>query len=1298
MSLAHSITLRNALLLFVISIFTLFNSSFLKAQSVGFIENKGQWSEEISAKYHLSNGVASFIKNEVRLSVIEPNVYAELEHEAHDHPETSVVGKGHTYSMRFGSTWYKSDFYNQHKDYVNYFLGNKPSRWASRVGVYDKMMLREVAHGIDVAWEIKEGHLKYTLEVSSNAALKDFTISYDAVRSLAVENDELKITLPNYEVIEQALIAYQLIGGEKQMIDCAFKVNGHKVSFEVGDYNPKYMLFIDPVVVASTNSGSQVNTWGHSATYDQFGNIYGAGRPFGTGFPTDTGSFQMNFGGGIVDIGLCKMNEDGSQLLWSTYIGGSSDEYAHSLVVNGFNQIIVYGKASSPDYPVTPNAYDTSFNGEQDIVVTILSDSGDALIGSTYVGGESYDGANALTAGAYTSFKGEVETDIYSNIYVASTTMSDTFPVTNGAFQSQINGLQDGVVFKLNFNASEMLASTYIGGSFNDAAFGVKIAKNQSVVICGTTLSPDYPTSAQAELDSFQGPQDAFLTKFTPDLTAIESSTMIRSDSNSTEHGYFLQIDRDNAIYILGTSNTIVGDTNKYVGPGTGSYIRKYSAALDTFFWTSSFETISHSAFLVDNCKNIYAGGNGASSISSIELTPNAVQSSLGGFYIIVLSPDADSLIHGTYYGNAGSHVDGGTSRFDKRGAVYQATCSAGAFPLTPNAYSGNQNGGTFDLTLFKIDFEVESAVASAQAANGYVGCAPFEVDFTNYGSQGIVHYWDFGDNGDTSIVPNPTHTYINPGTYEITYVVTDTVGCFLTDTARLVITVADSANNSILIGDTTCVNNVMLQAGSGFGSYLWSNGETNFKINVNTPGQYWVEMNDVCGLFTDTIELNFSEPYVFQLQDDTAICELNFDLVGPVDADSFLWNTGDTTQIIQPTSTGKYFLTAVKDGCSFIDSVNLIVSVPTFTQRDTTVCADSVVLSVSTNPGSILWNTGDTTENISVFQSGDYSVILSNGTCVTTDSINVTLGIALSPLAKDSIICRPETISAFDADALGYLWSTGDTTSAIDIETSGAYWVVRYASVCTDTDTVNIVRQQFAFDEQYQIVCNEDSASLFANASPSWKFLWSNGDTNQQTTIYSSGEYWVSINTGSCLFSDTLASRFVKSIPFDLGENVELCKGERLAFNLDSIDGNFLWSTGDTSKSIIVTDPGLLWLSIVREGCEIRDSVNVSLRNIDTASFSTIANVITPNGDGLNDKLSFYIANEDLVKSFSLSVYNRWGSLIFESKNQNISWDGMTNYGEKVPPGTYFYSLDCETYCVEKGTITIRETVTVLD
>lgn len=1269
------------------------------AQSAGYIENKGQWSEAIQAKYTLKNGMVSFMDNEVKLALIDEHQMHDLVHYSHDHPEEAISGTGHTYSMKFGSSFYKSDLYNRHKDYVNYFLGNRPNSWASRVGVYDKLLMRSVEKGIDVAWGIENGHIKYTVQVSSSAALSQFSIEYGAVRKLSVEEGKLNVVLPNLTVVEQKPYAYQLINNEEVEVDCEFFVSGSHVSFRVGEYDSNYMLFIDPVVVASTNSGSTVNTFGHSATFDQFGNIYGAGRPFGVGFPTDTGSFQMDFGGGGVDIGLTKMNEDGSQLLWSTYLGGNAADFAHSIVVNGYNQIIVYGKSQSPDYPVSANAVDTSHNGNFDIVVTILSDSGDALIGSTFIGGEGVDGSNSLPAGAYTTFKGEVETDVYSNIYIASTTTSDTFPVTTGAIQMVKDSLQDGVLVKLNYNASSLLGSTYFGGSNTDAAFGIKPMKNGDIVVCGSTQSPDFYSMSIGELDSFRGPQDAFLTKFNSDFTQVITSTFVRADSGSMDDGNFLQVDREKNIYILGESDAIQADTNRYQGPGTGSFIRKYSGNLDSIHWTSTFTSLNQSAFLVDNCMNIYAGGEKGigGGVQNAELTPDAVQTTAGGFYIIVLNSDADSLIHGTYYGNSGSHVDGGTSRFDKRGAVYQATCSSGLFPLNTNAYSGNQSN-SYDLTLFKIDFEVEAAVANAQAATGAIGCAPYTVDFTNYGSVGISHFWDFDDNGDTSNLATPSHTYDSAGVYEVTYVIFDTNGCILTDTSNLIIIISDSTSNSVSLSDTTCVTTVVLEVGNDYGTYNWSTGENTSKITVSDTGVYWVEIEDVCGVFTDTIDLDFTTPYSFQLQEDTAICDLDFELLGPVDADSFLWSTGDTTQNIFPQTTGVFYLTANRQGCAASDTMNITVSAATFTQSDTLFCGDSLVLSVTENPGNILWNTGDTTENISVFESGVYYVVLDNGTCQTFDTINVRLGAQLSELVFDSVICASQSFSAFDSSATSYFWSTGDSTSSVSLSETGQYWVARFAGSCSDTDTVNIVRQRFSFEDQMMLVCEEDSASLFANASQDWSFLWSNGDTNRQTTVYSTGDYWVRINSEYCTFFDTLETRFVKSKAFSLGADQELCKGESYLLNLDTISGLFLWSTGDTSRSVTISDSGLVWVSIVESGCELRDSINVSWRNVDSAAFATISNVITPNGDGLNDILEFNIANEELVKSYHLSVFNRWGAMIFESRNQNISWDAKTSFGERVPPGTYFYSLDCETVCVEKGIISVRETVTVLD
>jgi len=1274
------------------------------AQSVGYIENKGQWNDEVVAKYTLPNGDAWFLADRVRIPIFEQDAFHEAMHIAHDEPDARIDLEGHTYEMRFGSTEGSvNDLYGRHKDYVNFYLGKDRSKWASRVGVYDKLSFYEVQPGVDLHWQVQEGNMKYTFYVSDRVDPSGVFVEYLAVRSLRVEGGNLKIQLPNTTVEEQAPYAFQLIGGERVEVECAFRVEGNRVYFDLGDYDPSYMLYIDPVVVASTNIGSQVNTWGHSATFDQFGNIYGGGRPFGTGYPVDTGSFQIDFAGGGNDIGLSKLDTNGSTLLWSTYIGGTGADYVHSIVVNGFNDVVVYGKTNSLDYPVSVSALDTSFNGGWDVCLTILSDSGDSLIGSTYLGGEGDDGNNALNVGSYSTFKGEVVCDIYSNVFVATTSSSDSIQVSNNAFMTTKSGGQDGYVAKLNYNLSQLLFGTYVGDSLNDGAFNVKPAKDGTVYVVGATASPGFPTTTGAEDEDYNGGNsDGFILRLSGDGTDLLQSTFIRSDtaSNDADRGLFLQIDRNGYIYVLGGSNgSIVADSGKYTGPSTnqGSFIRKYTKTLDSIYWTTTFASVAHSAFLVDNCKNIYAAGNNASANNDYELTANAVQPTQAGFYIIVLNAEADSIIHGTYYGTTASHVDGGTSRFDKRGAVYQATCTSGFnFPQTANAWSGNQNGGTYDLTVFKIDFEVQAAVANAQVAPSSVGCVPHTVDFTNFGSQGLSHAWIFGD-GDTALTQTPSHTYNSPGVYEVTYVVFDTVGCVFSDTATLIITVLDTSAVEILSDSAICTESVNLSIDNPFANYLWSTGEVSASIDVDQTASYWVEVTHQCGTFTDTIDVEIIPPYDFTLINDTGICEPGFLLEGPNDGVSFLWSTGDTTQSIEVNATGTYILKADNGFCSDSDTVNIQVSYINFSTTDTVVCTESLELSVENNDGTILWSTGDTTESILVTQEGTYWVFLENGFCSTTDTINVDLSPTLVDLGPDTIICEPVTFSAFNPELTSYAWSTGDSASAILVDTSMTLWVIGNNGLCSDTDSVNVELQTLSFSITEELVCDLDSHYLVAPGPTGSEFLWSTGDTTRNTTVYGSGTYYVTVSTGYCSLADSLKITFGNAPVFSIGEDRMICNGEEVRVSVDSVYSTVRWNTGDTGRTVLVKDSGLIIASMSVGGCEGRDSIAVTWRTLDPDSFFLVPNVMTPNGDGLNDVLGLTIANPNLVTDYELFIYNRWGVLVFESEFINHDWDGKLPSGDDAEEATYFYIFRANTVCTDLPIIEVKDNVTLI-
>ncbi|MEQ9187592.1 MAG: gliding motility-associated C-terminal domain-containing protein [Cryomorphaceae bacterium] len=1277
----------------------------VNAQSVGYMENKGQWDENIKARYALANGVAWFYEDRVRIPIIEETVFLAGVEAAHEAPEDDLVVSGHAYEVIFGQKNQQVDVQlsSRHKDYANFFLGNNRARWASRVGIYDALNYSSVREGIDLAWTHQNGNMKYTFTVEPGTDPSSIFLEYAAIRSLSIVQGDLHIQLPNMSVVEQKPYAYQVINGSEVEVNCVFEVRGNRVQFAIGNYDSFQPLYIDPVVVGSTNIGATVSTFGHSATFDQFGNIIGGGRPFGQGYPTDTGSFQMNFAGGSVDIGISKLNDDASDLLWSTYIGGSGQEFVHSLVVNGFNDVVVYGKTNSTDYPVSASAVDTSYNGSFDICITIISDSGDALIGSTYLGGESADGANIISGVPYASFKGEVVCDAYSNVFIASTTSSDSIQISSTAYATERSGLQDGYVAKLNYNLSSLEFATYLGDSLNDGAFNLKPAKDGTIYVVGVTMSPNFPTTAGAEDEVYNGGQsDGFITRLDAEGTSIIQSTFIRSDTalNDADRGLFLQIDRDGEIYVLGTSGgSIIADTNRYSAPGTNqaSFIRKYNKDLDSIHWTATFANLSHSAFLVDNCKNIYAAGNGASGNGNYELTSNAVQPSPAGFYIIVLDQEADSLIHGTYFGTGGSHVDGGTSRFDKRGAVYQATCTNGfSFPQTAGAWSGNQNGGTYDLTLFKIDFEVEAAVANAQVAPNSVGCIPHTVEFTNFGSQGLTHLWNFGD-GDTALSQTPTHTYTVPGQYEVLYVIYDTIGCVLSDTATLIITVYDTASIDILSDSAVCSETVMLYVESPYSTFLWSDGSFGDELHATTSGQYWVEVENACGTFQDTFDVVIIPPYEFNLIPDTGICEPGFFLEGPSSATQYLWSTGDTTQSTPVDSTGDYILIASNEFCSDTDTVNVRISYTNFNTSDTVICAQSVELSVVSDEGTIAWSTGDSTAAITVTEEGTYWVLLENGFCTTVDTIRVDLSPTLVDLGMDTVICSPMTVSAFDPTLVSYLWSTGDTLSQVNVDTSMTLWVIGRSELCADTDSVNITLETLSFSITEELVCDRDSHYLVAPGPVGASFSWDTGDTTRTTTVYGSGIYHVTISTEHCALSDSLRITFAEAPKFDIGDDRVICDGESFRISVDSVWSTVRWNTGDTGRSILVKDSGLVYASMSFNGCEGRDSINVTWRTLDPDSFFLVPNVMTPNADGINDVLGLHVVNPSLITEYSLLVYNRWGVLLFESAYINHDWDGRMPSGEPAEVGTYYYIFRANTVCTDIPVIEVKDHVTVI-
>ncbi|TET07201.1 MAG: hypothetical protein E3J86_13780, partial [Candidatus Thorarchaeota archaeon] len=250
-------------------------------------------------------------------------------------------------------------------------------------------------------------------------------------------------------------------------------------------------------IVYSTFIGGQDQDVGTSIAVDNVGNAYITGRTQSLNFPVHL-AYDSSFNGGVNDGFVLKLNRDGDSLLYSTYIGGSANDYPESLAVDAAGAVYVAGYTSSDDFPMS-NGYDLVFNGGfSDTFVFKLDANGDDVIYSTYVGGSRTDSAVSIGL------------DDVGSAYVAGYTYSDDFPIIR-AVDYTYNGYRDSVVYKLSANGSQLIYSTFLGGSWIDQAESIAVDRYGNAIVLGTTYSDDFPT-VNAYDDTQNGGSDGFIS------------------------------------------------------------------------------------------------------------------------------------------------------------------------------------------------------------------------------------------------------------------------------------------------------------------------------------------------------------------------------------------------------------------------------------------------------------------------------------------------------------------------------------------------------------------------------------------------------------------------------------------------------------------------------------------------------------------------------------------------------------------------------------------------------------------
>lgn len=1257
----------------------------LKAQDEIWLHpNRGQWEDDISYKIQLPAGVMYLETDGFTYDLnTRGEQYAHAhEHKGHDHHGDEHY-QGHVVKTHFLNAQIPTfEESNQAEFYENYIIGQDSTQWRSFVYPCQQVTYHELYPGINMDFYDSNGGLKYDLIVEPGADISAFQVKYEGQNELYIsESGQLVIVTSTGTITEGTPYAYQVINGIKQKVECAYALRDDVMQFVFPEgYDHSEELLIDPDIAFSTFTGAGSDNWGMTACPDVNKNLIAAGIVFGDQYPITTGSYDASYNGGQFDIGITKFNATGSSLIYSTFLGGSSVETPHSLIVNDNNELYIFGATSSLDFPVGSNGYQQVHNGGpqvavsngyldfqngSDLFISKLNASGAGFIGGTFLGGTSTDGLSTTGSDiAYNysdAIRGEIMVDDAGNIYITSVTQSTNFPVVGG-FQASLSGPQDAVVAKFNSLLSVMSWSTYLGGNALESGNSVQVASNGDIFVAGGTTSSNFPNTAGQLNASFQGGNtDGYVTKFNAPSYNSPKSTYL--GTNDYDQVYFVQLDIDDYVYTYGqTRGSYPVTAGTYSNPNSGQFIHKISNDLTTTEFSSTWgassggEELSPTAFLVSDCYEIYVAGWGGqtnssnapnSSSNNMPLTSDAYQSTTSGnnFYLGVFTADMAGLKYGTYMGNvnsgpgiSGDHVDGGTSRFDKTGRIYHAVCAAcgtfGSFPTTPGVYSPDNGSSNCNMAAFLFDLNKIEATLSAASP---VVCMPDPVVFVNTSQNGNQYFWDFGDN-TTSTDFEPTHFYANPGTYTVMLVVSDASGCYTPDTAYMDVTIQLNQAQAGTMQDTICPGTSVQLFAIGGDTYSW--GPAN-------------------------------------LLDD------------PSSADPIATIYDETTFTVDVTSVC---------GNSQVQVTVYVYETNVVTSPDQAICiGESANLSTSGGgtyswepPGSLDDPTSPTpiaTPNATT----DYIVTVTTpDNCIVKDTTQVWVDYDLPfPVLEDEFsICKGASTTLNVSGGTSYLWSPNYNINDVTSNAPTVWphqdttYYVTLTNACgstPDSTRVNVIVVNGDIVPDTTI-CPGGSALLWASGGVSYN--WS---PSAHLTGSTSSTTVASPEVGTlyqCIITDDIGCKDTQFTYVSLYPMPQIQVSPAVYAVLEDTiqlwangNGIITWGPDYNISCIECTDPYVwpethyVYTATITDdnGCTNFATVPIYF---DPLLF--VPNAFTPNGDSFNQ---IFKAEGKNILEFQMLIFNRWGELIKTLNSLDEGWDG-TYKGVKVKDDVYVWQV----------------------
>ena len=631
---------------------------------------------------------------------------------------------------------------------VNYFIGNDPEKWRTKIPTYAKVQYQDAYPGIALAYYGNQGKLEYDFIVAPGADPNQIKLAFEGASDIKVaDSGDLLLTTALGDVRLQKPVVYQLNDdGHKKLVAGSYVVHSEShsetrpritnpvIGIQVAAYDLAKPLVIDPTLVYSTYLGGGFDdgivTGGLAGSdqmavaVDNLGNAYVTGATHSTDFPTTAGAFDTTFDSNadIVSAFVTKLNPAGSALIYSTFLGSKGEGYG--IAVDAAGDAYVTGNAGDT-FPTTAGAFDTTFNGGgQDAFVTKLNSTGSALVYSTFLGGSTFIGFNHMEGGY------GIAVDTTGHAYVTGITISDDFPTTLGAFDTTKNANApetnhwDAFVTKLNPDGSALVYSTFLGGNNDQSGRGIAVDSLGNAYVTGPTFSSDFPTTPGAFDTTLDGGGDAFVTKLNPDGSALVYSTFLGGNSGMgflDEIGHGIAIDSAGNAYVIGITRSSDFPTT----PGAFATSPPPSGPLYAFVTklNPTGSALVYSTFLggsgtagsgiaLDASNNAYVTGYATTDFPTTPGAFDTTFNSLGKAFVTKLNGAGSGLIYSTLLGGIDSNLGFGTGRnigvgiaVDAAGNAYVGgVTNSTNFPVTAGAFQPGYGGGTgWDAFVVKI-------------------------------------------------------------------------------------------------------------------------------------------------------------------------------------------------------------------------------------------------------------------------------------------------------------------------------------------------------------------------------------------------------------------------------------------------------------------------------------------------------------------------------------------------------------------------------------------------------------------